>query len=69
MQRQKRVWAAVSISATPVGLTLARLHLIGPSPGTYFGLGVLATLSVLGIIWGFNEARKVVLSGQAIGNL
>ena len=68
MQRKKQVWAAVSLVATPIGLTVGRLHLIGPNPGTYFVLGVVATLSTVGIVYGFREARRIVRSNAPIGN-
>lgn len=68
MQRKKRVWAAVAVIMMPIGGTIGRLHLIGPNPGTFFTLGVLATLSVLGVAYGLWDARRVVRSGQPIGN-
>ena len=68
MQRKKQAWAAASLIATPIGLAVGRLHLIGPNPATYFVLGVLATLSVVGIVYGFWEARRVVRSNAPIGN-
>jgi hypothetical protein len=48
MQRKKRAWAVVAVIMMPIGGTIGRLHLIGPNPGTFFALGVFATLSVLG---------------------
>jgi len=32
-----------SLVAAPLGLAVGALHLIGPNPGTFFALGVLAT--------------------------
>ena len=68
MQRKKNAWVVCAIVAAPVGGVLARLHLIGPNPGTYFALGVLATLCVIGVAYGIWDARRVVRSGEPIGN-
>ena len=68
MQRKKQVWAAVAVTMMPIGGAIGRLHLIGPNPGTFFTLGVLATLSVLGLAYGFWDARRVVRSGKPIGS-
>jgi len=68
MQRKKRAWALIAILAAPFGGALARLHLIGPNPGTYFALGVLAALCIVGIAYGIWDARRVVRSGEPIGN-
>ena len=68
MQRKKRTWAVIAIVITPIGGTVGRLHLIGPNPGTYFALGVLAALSVLGIAYGVWDARRVVRLGLPIGD-
>ena len=66
MQRKKQAWAVIVIAITPIGGTIGRPHLIGPNPGTYFALGVLAALSVLGIAYSVWEARRVVRLGLPI---
>lgn len=68
MQRTKRGWATIAILAGPLGVSLARLHVIGPNPGTFFALGVLATLSVGGIVYGIKEGVRVARSRELIGN-
>lgn len=68
MQRKKQVWAAVAVIMMLIGDAVGRLHLIGPNPGTFFTLGVLASLSVLGIAYGLWDARRVVRSGEPIGS-
>jgi hypothetical protein len=68
MQRNRKAWAFVAILATPLGAAIARLHLIRPSPGTYFALGALAALCLVGIAYGFWDARRVIRSGEPIGN-
>ena len=68
MQRKKQVRAIVTLIMILIGETIGHLHLLGPNPGTYFTLGVFATLSVLGIAYGFWDARRVVRSGKPIGN-
>jgi hypothetical protein len=68
MKRKKQVWATVAIITISVGGTVGRLHLIGPNPGTFFTLGVLATLAVVGIAYGLCDTQRVVRSGQPIGN-
>lgn len=68
MQRTKNSWAIVTIVAASVGGLLSRLHLIGPNPGTYFALGVLATLCVMGVTYGIWDARRVARSAKPIGN-
>ena len=67
MTRTKRAWAAVASIAAPLGAALARFHLIGPNPGTFFALGVLATLSIGGIAYGVWEGRRVAGSNEFIG--
>lgn len=68
MRQKRRVWAAVTIVAIPIGGTIGRLHLIGPNPGTFFALGVIATLSIFGIAFGVWDSRRVVRSGLPIRN-
>lgn len=68
MQRKKRVWAAVAVIMIPIDGAIGRLHSIGPNPGTFFPLGALETLSVLGVAYGLWDARRVVRSGQPICN-
>lgn len=68
MQRKKQAWAAAVVTAAPIGGAVGRLHLIGPNPGTFFALGVLATLSVFGVAYGFWDARRIVRAGEPIGN-
>lgn len=68
MQRKKSGWAVVAIAAAPVGGLLARHHLIGPNPQTYFALGVLAALCGVGIVYGIWDARRLVRSGEPISN-
>ncbi len=57
--RRKEVEAAIALTAGPVGFMVGKLHLIRPSPGIFFSLGVIATLCVIGIAFGFREARRV----------
>lgn len=68
MQRKKRVWIIIAIAAAPVGRVLARRHWIGPNPETYFALGVLPALCVADIVSAIWDARRVVRSGDPIGN-
>ncbi len=68
MQRKKQVWAAVAVIAAPIGGALGRSHVIGPNPGTFFALGVLATLSIVGVAYGIWDARRATRSGEPIGN-
>ena len=68
MQRKKQVWAMVAVVAAPTGGALGRLHLIGPNPGTFFVLGILAALSVVGSVYGFREGQRVARSREPIGN-
>ena len=68
MHRRKRGFVAIAVTAVSVGGALGRLDLIGPNPGTFFALGVAATLSVAGVAYGFWEARRIVRSGEPIGN-
>ncbi len=68
MQRKKQACAGASLIVTPIGLAVGRLHLIGSNPAIYFAFGVLATLSMVGVVYGFWEARRVVRSNAPIGN-
>jgi hypothetical protein len=65
MQRKKQIGAVVALSAVPIGGALGRLHVIGPNPGTFFALGVLATLSVIGIAYGVWDAVRSARLGRA----
>ena len=68
MQRNKQIWAVVAVTMGPIGGIIGRLNLVGPNPGTFFALGVLATLSVLGIAYGFWDARRIVRLGEPVGS-
>lgn len=68
MQRKKQVWTMVSVVAVPIGGALGRLHLIGPNPGTFFVLGIMAALSVVGIVYGIREGQRVARSREPISN-
>jgi hypothetical protein len=68
MQRNKGAWAAAAIIMPVVGGPIGHLHLIAPKPVAFFTLGIIATLSVLGIAYGFWKARRIVQSGKPIGN-
>ena len=67
MDRRKRWGALVALLAAPSGTAIARLHLIAPSPGMFFVLGILATLCVLGVVYGVREGRKLARTGKTIG--
>lgn len=67
-QRKKNFWVLVTVAAAPAGGVLGRLHLIGPNPGTFFGLGVLAALSVFGVAYGLRDGRRVGRLKAPIGN-
>lgn len=68
MHRQKAAWALVPTLATPAGMAVVKFHLIAPTPGMFFALGVLATLSVAGIAFGIRDARRIALAGLPIRN-
>ena len=64
MDRRKQGWAVVGALAAPIGILLGKLHAIGPNPGTFFALGVLATLAVGGIIHGLREGVRMARSNS-----
>ena len=64
----KRAWAALSILTGPLGVALGRLHIIGPNPGTFLALGVLATISLGGVAYGIHDGVRVARSRDLIGN-
>jgi hypothetical protein len=68
MRRKEQVWAMVAVSATPVGGALGRLHLIGPNPGTFFALGILAALSAVGVVYGLREGQRARRAKEHISN-
>jgi len=68
MRQDKKLWAVVAVLAGPIGAAIAKFHVIAPTPGMFFALGVLATLCIGGIVFGVRDARRVVRSGQPIGN-
>ena len=68
MQRKKRILTVIAVSMMPIGGFIGSLNLVGPNPGTFFALGVLAALSVLGIVYGFWDARRIVRLGEPVGS-
>lgn len=68
MTRQKARWAVVAILAAPLGGVLGRFHLITPSPAAFFALGVLATLSIGGVVYGIREGQRAAAAGRLIRN-
>jgi len=53
MSRKYSRWTGlIAILAPWTGIALAKAHVIGYNPQTFFGLGVLAAISVGGIIFG-----------------
>ncbi|WP_206239340.1 hypothetical protein [Novosphingobium terrae] len=57
--RAVRYWSVLSAVLPPVlGVVLGEANVIGPNPQTFFGLGVLATISVGGIIYGVSEGLR-----------
>ena len=68
MQRKKAAWAILPIVAGSVGVALAKAHIIGSNPGTFFALGVLASLSVAGITYGFIEGPRIARDRRQIRN-
>jgi branched-subunit amino acid ABC-type transport system permease component len=68
MQSKKAAWAILPIVAGPVGVALARMHVIGPNPGTFFALGVLASLAIGGIEYGFIEGSRAARECEQIRN-
>lgn len=59
--RDHRRWSLlISVLAPIAGIAMAKTNVIGANPQTFFGLGVLAAISVGGIVYGLVEgARKV----------
>jgi hypothetical protein len=68
MQRKKAAWAILPIVTGPVGVALVKAHVIGPNPGTFLALGVLAFLSVGGIIYGLIDGPRVARDRRQIRN-
>ena len=67
MQRRKP-WGA-SIVPLMLGFMMAgKLHLVAPSPAVFFGLGVAATLCVVGALYYGWDAIKVARAGKPYGN-
>ena len=54
--------------AGPVGVVIAKSHIFGPNPLTYFCLGVLATLTVGGTVYGVHEGRRIARTKSFISN-
>ena len=68
MRRKRTAWAIVAILCGPIGIAIGRLHLIAPTPGMFFALGVMATLCVGGVVFGIWDARRAAKSGRLINN-
>ena len=68
MQWKKLAWAFVAVCAAPLGGALVRFCRIAPTPGMFFVLGVLATLSLIGIGYGIWEACRISREGRLIGD-
>ena len=68
MRRQRAAWALMPVMLAPAGIAIGRFHLIAPTPGMFFALGVLATLSAGGIIFGVIVGRRIARDGLTIGN-
>ena len=68
MRRQKALWAVVATLSAPAGIALGKFHLIAPTPGAFFSLGMLATLSLGGIALGIRDARRIARAGLSIHN-
>jgi hypothetical protein len=49
-------------------MALAHAHILAPSPGMFFALGVLATLCLLGIAFGIREGLRSAHTGTRIGD-
>lgn len=58
--RWRYAWAIIAVLSGPTGIIVGKLklNLLGPNPGTFFTLGVLATLSLLGIAHGLREGWR-----------
>jgi len=62
MEKKKRILAAIAVIAPSLGalgVAVGRQNLIGPNPGTYFALGMLAALSIIGIAYGIWDAQRI----------
>jgi hypothetical protein len=68
MKPRNQLWAVMAVLAPSAGMIVGRAHLIGPNPGTYFALGILATLSAVGIGYGVREGRRLARDGRRIEN-
>ena len=68
MRRPQTAWAIIAILCGPAGIAIGKLRLIAPTPGTFFALGVMATLCVGGVVFGIWDARRAAKSGRLINN-
>ena len=68
MGKNKAVWVALSVASAPIGVALTKTGVIGANPGTFFALGVLACLSVGGILYGLVDGPRTAREGRRIGN-
>lgn len=49
-----------AVTAPVVGLTLRKYDIVGANPQTFFGLGILAGISLCGIALGFWQGARAV---------
>jgi hypothetical protein len=68
VRRNNIAWALVAIGAAPLGGALGRSHLIAPTPGMFFALGVLATLSLIGVGHGVWSSRRIARERRLLGH-
>ena len=68
MRRQKALWALIATLLGSAGIALGKFHLIAPTPGVFFTLGVLATLPLAGIALGIRNARRIARIDLPIRN-
>ncbi len=63
-------WSLLSAVLAPcVGVALGNANVIGPNPQTFFGLGVLATIAVSGIVYGVREGLRLSReAGSSLSN-
>jgi hypothetical protein len=60
MRDRGRLSLLIAVLAPAAGMAMAKANVVGANPQTFFGLGVLAAISVGGIVLGLIEgARKV----------
>ena len=67
MQTLKNLWPIVAVLAPVLGFTVVKAGWLRPSIGAYVVLGVLGVLTLVGVVYGIREGRRVSRNGQYIG--